>query len=380
VVAEIERTARKQDTTQIFSAIRKAVIESAEVVPYSIQLLQPAQAFKTTSGKIQRHATKQAYLAGELKTIAVADKIVEPQDFSNLAEKITQIYQQILEINDINPQEKFSNLGGDSLKAVELYDALHTYLGNTFPLSTSVAFDYPSLQELTTYIQTLVSGGGPTSPTIHTESFLHEPIAVIGMSCRFPGGEDLTEFWQLLKEGKSATQTIPKNRAWLNAYLSEEGHGGFIQNIDYFAAAFFKISRREAEQMDPQQRILLEEVWRAIEHAGIVAAQLQGTNTGVFIGATMSEYKEMLLRSGTDVAGTYFATGNEMSVLAGRIAYTFGFQGPAMVLDTACSGSLVALHEACKSLKENECTVAIAGGVNILLSADEYEALTNAHM
>ncbi|MFI4954384.1 MAG: SDR family NAD(P)-dependent oxidoreductase [Gammaproteobacteria bacterium] len=380
VVAEVERTARKQDTSSLFAAIRKAVMEAAEIVPYSIQLLQPAQALKTTSGKIQRQATKHAYLAGELKTLAQEEVVVDVRDYSHLEEDLYSIYQHVLEVKDINPEDKFSALGGDSLKAVELYDALHTYLGNTFSLSTSVAFDYPSLGELTSYIQTLVSGVSSTIPIQSKELHMHEPIAVIGMSCRFPGGEDIDAFWNLLAEGKDAIQTISENREWLNTYLLDTGYGGFIQNIDYFDAAFFKITRREAEQMDPQQRILLEAAWTAMQNTGIPAEQLQGSDTGVFIGAMTSEYKELLLRSGDDVADAYFATGNDVSVLAGRVAYTFGLQGPALTIDTACSSSLVAIHEACKSLRDGECSLALAGGVNVLLSADEYEALSKAQM
>ncbi|MFI4962844.1 MAG: beta-ketoacyl synthase N-terminal-like domain-containing protein, partial [Legionellales bacterium] len=266
------------------------------------------------------------------------------------------------------------------MKALELYDALRTYLGNTFPLSTSVAFDYPCLGELKTYIQALVTGSPSTITFQSKVTQVHEPIAVIGMSCRFPGGEDITAFWDLLAAGKDTVQPIPENRAWLRTYLSAPGYGGFIENIEYFDAAFFKITPREAEQMDPQQRMLLEVSWEALEDAGIKPTSLLGSDTGVFIGAMASEFKELLLRSGNDVADAYFATGNDTSVLAGRIAYTLGLQGPTLTINTACSSSLVALHEACQNLRHGECKLAIAGGVNALLSADEYEALTKAQM
>jgi phthiocerol/phenolphthiocerol synthesis type-I polyketide synthase C len=214
------------------------------------------------------------------------------------------------------------------------------------------------------------------------------PIAVIGAACRFPGAGDLAEFWSLLQSGTDAIGPMPEER-WDVAgnfhpdptrpgktYARE---GGFITDIDKFDAGFFGISPREARRIDPQQRILLELTWDAMENAGIVPARLAGSQTGVFVGISFSDYAA-LQREDPDLVDAYVMSGSAVSNAANRISYIFDLHGPSFAVDTACSSSLVAVHEACVSLWRGESTVAIAGGINALLSASGFIGFSKAHM
>ncbi len=200
-----------------------------------------------------------------------------------------------------------------------------------------------------------------------------EPIAIVGMGCNFPGGATSPEaYWQLLKQGVNAIGPIPQERWDTAAYYDPDPvkpgkmytqGGGFIAAPDRFDAAFFGISPREAMSMDPQQRLLLEVSWEALEHGGIAPQDLDGSQTGVFIGISTNDYGRLAGES-IDV---HYTTGNNYAVAAGRLAYFFGFHGPAISIDTACSSSLVALHQAVSSLRAQECNLALVGGVNLIL-------------
>lgn len=224
------------------------------------------------------------------------------------------------------------------------------------------------------------------------DSLEHEPIAVIGMSCRFPGGANSPkEFWNLLKAGFDSSIEVPASRWNIDEYydLAPDAPGKIVSrkscflNIDIkgFDTNFFEISPRETEYLDPQQRLLLEVTWEALENAGIKPSTLKLSNTGVFIGISGHDYGDSLLRNlHDDEIEAYFATGNASSTAAGRISYLFGLQGPCFPIDTACSSSLVALHQACLSLRYKESDVAISGGVNLLLSPHLSIDFSQAHM
>lgn len=207
------------------------------------------------------------------------------------------------------------------------------------------------------------------------------PIAVIGMSCRMPGGANSIElFWQKLMDAQPLISEVPAFRWDKDKYYAKDRkvpgkmystRAGFIDGIDLFDAAFFGISRREALLMDPQQRLLLEETWQAFEVAGIAVDALRGSDTGVFMGCSTHDYISQLNQSfNKNAISAYYGTGNSSSVLAGRIAYFFDFQGPVYTLDTACSSSLVAVHEACMALRNQACSLAVAGGVNAIISPE----------
>jgi acyl transferase domain-containing protein/NADPH:quinone reductase-like Zn-dependent oxidoreductase/acyl carrier protein len=207
-----------------------------------------------------------------------------------------------------------------------------------------------------------------------------EPIAIIGMSCRFPGGaNDPEAYWRLLIDGTDAITEVPKSRWNADDFYDPDPdapgkiytrYGGFIDQVDEFDPGFFDISPREALSLDPQQRLLLEVSWEAIEHAGIPADRLKETQTGVFVGVMENHYAKLHLGADPESLDAYYVTGNHMSFTSGRISFLMGLQGPAVTLDTACSSSLVTVHLACQSLRAGESELALAGGVNLLLSPD----------
>jgi acyl transferase domain-containing protein len=219
-----------------------------------------------------------------------------------------------------------------------------------------------------------------------------EPIAIVGMGCRFPGGADSpAQFWDLLRNSTDAVSEIPADRWNVDAYYDPDPQtpgkssvrlGAFIrQPVDEFDPQFFNISPREAASMDPQQRLLLEVSWEALENAGIAADKLSGTAVGVFVAATSSDYAQLFAQTGDPtLLDAYYASGIAHSILSGRLSYFLGIQGPSLTVDTACSSSLVTVHLAVQSLRNRECRMAMAGGVNLLLSPENYVALSKYGM
>lgn len=214
-----------------------------------------------------------------------------------------------------------------------------------------------------------------------------EPIAVVGIGCRFPGAPSPSAFWQLLQEGRHATAEVPLDRWDVDAYWDPDvlapgkmntRWGGFLERIRDFDPQFFGISPREAAWMDPQQRILLEVAWEAFEDAGVAVSSLAGSDVGVFVGLSTSDFSRTPIDAG--LINPYVGTGSAGSIAANRISYLFDFHGPSMAVDTACSSALVAVHLACQSLWNGESTVALAGGVNIILSPEITIAFTKAGM
>lgn len=279
-----------------------------------------------------------------------------------------------IESHEIDIREPFASYGLGSTEAVSLAGELAEWLGRK--LSPALAYEYPTIEALARHLAGSPDVSESASRAGHDREAKNEPIAIIGIGCRFPGANDPVAFWQLLRDGVDAIREVPTDRFDPHAFYDPDPTtpgkmntrwGGFLGQVDQFDPSFFGISPREALRMDPQQRLLLEVTWEALQDAGQVPEHLVGTRAGVFIGIATNDYGRLQWND-LERIDAYAGTGNAMSIAANRISYQFDFRGPSLAIDTACSSSLVAVHLACCSLRKGESTLALAGGVNLILS------------
>ncbi|MFG1944142.1 SDR family NAD(P)-dependent oxidoreductase [Nonomuraea sp. NPDC048826] len=278
----------------------------------------------------------------------------------------------------VDAERPFKDLGFDSLTSVELRNRLSAATGAALP--STLVFDHPTPAALADHFAELLLGAGGTAATAEPAvDVTADPVAIVGMACRLPGGVTTPgELWQLLSEGRDGVSPFPTDRSWdldhwfgLLASAGVEPTGGFAPGVTEFDAAFFGIGPNEAIMMDPQQRLLMEACWEALERTGIDPLTLRGSTTGVFAGTMVGSYDPGPL-TGYEQNGSYAGTGTLNSMVSGRVAYAFGLEGPSISVDTACSSSLVALHLATQALRAGECSLALVGGVTALASPEAF--------
>ncbi len=416
VVSEIERQYLRGNHEEIVGSMRQAIAEQHELQLYAAVLIKPASMLKTSSGKVQRRACKEGFLNKRLDAVyewtlsevatpqllAATEELNMEQDATTGALPqesaswtkdaiqswlVTQIAER-LRVNqrDIDTRAPLAYYGMDSVQAVGLSADLETLFGREVP--PTLAYDYPTIDALARYL----AGEASDTEGSYWKDDEHETgtenIAVIGIGCRFPGAPDPESFWQLLRAGKEAVTEVPPER-WNLQELYDPNRatpgkmhtrwGSFLQGVDLFDPTFFSISPREAMHMDPQQRILLEVAWEALEQAGLPPSQLAGSKTGVFVGISSNDYAQ-LSKNDPALIDAYVGTGNAHSIAANRLSYFFDLRGPSIAVDTACSSSLVAVHMACQSIRAGECTMALAGGVNVILAPELTIAFSQAQM
>jgi acyl transferase domain-containing protein/acyl-CoA synthetase (AMP-forming)/AMP-acid ligase II/acyl carrier protein len=401
VVLELERFGSNVPVEPIARAVRDTLAEQLELDVYAVVLIRMLTLPRTSSGKVQRHVCRARFLDGGLDE--VGRSVVAPADDAPAAPLVPvsegpAIPRTAPEIRDwlvtrlapilgvapadLDIHQPLDGSGLTSLQVIGLAGELQEWLGR--PTSPTLVYEYPTIAELSQYL-----AGGPTESSAGVHTAAHpegerEPIAIIGIGCRFPGAEGPEAFWRLLRDGIDAVSDLPSNRSHIGEpERTLPRRGGFLSDVDRFDADFFGISPREAARADPQQRVLLEVAWEAFEDAGQVVERLAGTNVGVFVGISTRDYG-MLMGDEADAAlegpgaAGFRLVGNAGSIAANRISYVFDFRGPSLAIDTACSSSLAAVHLACEALRDGEATIALAGGVNLMLAPEVTERLARA--
>ncbi|MEV4665914.1 type I polyketide synthase, partial [Micromonospora echinofusca] len=353
----------------------------AALVPAVVDL--PAMRAQTAAGRVPvmlRALVGSAAKRRRSGTGAWADRLagLDPQEArTQVALLVRGMIAQVLGhggAEAVPADRAFRELGFDSLTAVELRNRINGATG--LRLTSTLVFDYPTPGALSEHLYEQLSGQVADQQQAVRATTVDEPIAIVGMACRYPGGvTSPQQLWDLVAAGADGIGEFPTDRGWDldrlfhpdpdNPGTSYTRHGGFLYGAAEFDPDFFGISPREAIAMDPQQRLLLETSWETFESAGLDPSRLRGSRTGVFAGLMYHDYASGVQDLPEGVGG-YLGTGTSGSVLSGRVAYTFGLEGPAVTVDTACSSSLVALHLAVQALRSGECDLALAGGVTVM--------------
>jgi len=396
LVVVAEAKTREEEFGRIHDSIRRAIAESHELEVYAVAILRPGSICKTSSGKIQRSACRTGFLSGTLdilssdirsSTISASSQAAPSRD--GIRDWLRQRFAAVAGIDPdlVDVTQPLAQYGMTSIEAVSAVADLEDWLHQD--LSPTLLYQYPTIEALSARLSgASQEAGSPTAILPGIPPAVQEPIAIIGIGCRFPGANNPESFWKLICDGVDAVSEVPPDRWDIDAFYAPEPAtpgkmntrwGAFVKDVGHFDPQFFGISPREAIHMDPQQRILMEVAWEALEDAGVVPERLAGTQTGVFIGICASDYGWLQLCDSSSL-DTYSETGSALSIAANRLSYAFDFRGPSVAVDTACSSSLTAVHQACESLRRGQSTVALAGGVNLILIPEWTIAASQARM
>jgi acyl transferase domain-containing protein/acyl-CoA synthetase (AMP-forming)/AMP-acid ligase II/acyl carrier protein/SAM-dependent methyltransferase len=374
VVQEVD-TRAEWNADDIFAAIRGRLSEEHDVQPAAVVLLAPGTIPKTSSGKIQRGACRAAYLAETLdvvrhsprmnRTVAVGGDGGVVPDRCETAALESWLIEWLLSClgadSQIDTKTPFAQYGLDSIQALGLIGDLERKLGRSLP--ATLIWNYPTVERLAHHLTGEHGAGMERRSAVHDN-----PIAVIGIGCRFPMADGPEAFWRLLRDGVDAVADAAPTRRMVSEGVALP-RCAYLRDVSGFDAGFFGISPREATRIDPQQRLLLEVAWEALENAGQAPDALAGSATGVFVGISSNDYYVLQARD-REPSDVYDPTGNSHAIAANRISYFLDLRGPSLAVDTACSSSLVAVHLACENLRRGDCDLALAGGVNLLLDSD----------
>lgn len=424
LVQEVKEPYAQKSFETIVQVIKREIGVAYKIDPYEVILVKENSIPKTPNGKLQRNLCKKEFEENKLKVVfhsridcqltpstlsrglsagsselesglwisganpgkMMADqlmaqpnkqnKVLNEHNFIKVISAITKIEYEKIQLSDTMSKFNF-----DSITVTKLIDKLNKEF--SLSLSPDLIFNYQTLHDFFQHLDSSVPDKLINETQLNQG---HRDIAIIGMAGVFPGAPDIATFWENLILNKDVISIIPKNR-WNWEELNKDSDsknksdikwGGFVEDIVKFDANFFNISRREAELTDPQQRIFLQIVWKAIEDAGYNPNALSKTKTGLFVGVFNNDYAELLQKTG--ITDAYITTGITHSILANRVSFLLNLQGPSEAIDTACSSSLVAIHHAVKAIEDGDCEIAIAGGVNALLSPSVYIVANKAGM
>ena len=392
VVHELSRAGQGTDLDEVVSRIVEAVSLEHGLVPATIVLLKPQGLPVTSSGKVRRRSTRQAFEADALPALTRWDRsgganghdVTAAADVPAGGEPLAWLIDCAARLLDVRPEdlpidEPLARFGFDSLSAERFAGQIEQRFGHEF--TPAIFFEHPSLREIQDYLVAPPEDRG----RVVVPRPSPDEVAIVGMACRFPGAADLAGFWRLLDDGRCAIGEVPAGRESLVEFFSSaEGagvpsRGGYLTSIDTFDADLFRISPAEAASIDPQHRLLLEVCWEALESTGSSPLAWDGGSVGVFVGISTTDYMTLMRRDGAQPE-THWTTGNASSLAANRLSYHFNWQGPSLAVDTACSSSLVALHSAVRSLRSDDCELAIVGGVNVILDPQVTAAFADAGM
>ena len=384
-MAEVSRPEHAHNETA--AKICSLISQELQFPPATIVLIAKGGIQKTSSGKIQRSLCRQMWLDGRVRVLFEWNKestnqdvllvgtptLVEESLESWIKNKVAELIKK--PVGSIDPDANFNELGLGSKEATGLIGELEDVLGASIELPISILWEHSTPNKMSKAVREFLKGSsGNQEKESISQDVLQNEVAIVGLSCRFPGADSPEDFWQLLQSGSDAISATPGERQVLQSQLGlgsgekrpPTDKAGFIDRVEYFDAEFFGITAREARIMDPQQRLILEAVRNALECAAIPPEEWRGRRVGVFLGVATSDYGRMLLGH-PDAVEAYTGPGQASSIVANRVSYLFDFRGPSMTIDTACSSSLVSVHQAVLALQAGECDMAIAGGVNLLL-------------